>query len=412
MSASSWADSPRWNPATRMAFRFCFAFFLLYNLPFPLDIIPPIGGAFIKSWDFLVSLVARTVFGVTTAVAATGSGDRTWNYVQLLIIVAAAALVTLVWSILDRRTLAYPRLHCYLRIYVRFALAAAMISYGLSKVLVDQFPAPTLERLVQPFGDASPMGMLWTFMGTSAAYTVFTGLGELMGGLLLTMRRTTLLGALITAAVMTHVAVLNFSYDVPVKLYSCILLFHALFLIAPDLKRLVAFFTAAPERMAWWKIALRTVIVLAFVGWTFKQELDVRAQYGAGAPKSPLYGIWNVDEMTVNGVAHPPLFSDTTRWRRMIFDNPRGMSIQLMSDQRRRFGSKFDEAHHTLLLTKRDDPQFRASFHYRRVDPRTLDLIGTMNGEQIHAVMHLADTKDFTLLSRGFHWINEFPYNR
>jgi hypothetical protein len=67
------------------------------------------------------------------------------------------------------------------------------------------------------------MGLLWTFMGASAAYTIFTGLGELVGGLLLTTRRTALAGALVSAAVMTHVAVLNFCYDVPVKLFSMVL---------------------------------------------------------------------------------------------------------------------------------------------------------------------------------------------
>ncbi len=69
-----------------------------------------------------------------------------------------------------------------------------MINYGAVKVIKAQFPNPTLDRLLQPFGDASPMGLLWTFMGASESYNIFTGAGELIGGLLLTTRRTTLLG--------------------------------------------------------------------------------------------------------------------------------------------------------------------------------------------------------------------------
>src|SRR5437899_11151387 len=101
-----------------------------------------------------------------------------------------------------------------------------------------QFPPPALDRLVQPFGDASPMGLAWTFVGASPAYEIFTGTGELLGGLLLTMQRTTLLGALVAAGVMAHVVALNFCYDVPVKLFSSHLLALALWLMIPDARRL------------------------------------------------------------------------------------------------------------------------------------------------------------------------------
>src|SRR5204863_6312660 len=90
----------------------------------------------------------------------------------------------------------------------------------------------------QTFGEASPMGLLWTFMGSSTSYTVFSGLAEVIGGLLLMARRTTLLGALVCIGVMVNVVMLNFSYDVPVKLYSSHLLAMAFFLLLPDLRRL------------------------------------------------------------------------------------------------------------------------------------------------------------------------------
>ena len=45
----------------------------------------------------------------------------------------------------------------------------------------------------------------------------FIGAGKLLGGLLLTTRRTKLLGALVSFGVLGQVAMLNFSYDVPVN---------------------------------------------------------------------------------------------------------------------------------------------------------------------------------------------------
>ena len=68
---------------------------------------------------------------------------------------------------------------------------------------------------------------------------MFTGAVEVLAGLLLTTRRTTLLGALIGLAAMTHVFVLNMCFDVPVKLYSFNYLVMAIFLLAPDLPRLI-----------------------------------------------------------------------------------------------------------------------------------------------------------------------------
>lgn len=420
MSASSLVEAvpvvvevrrEEWSLATRVAFRFCFVFLLLYNIPFPLSFVPKVGEWFNKPWEWLVPIAAQSLFGVKADVLPNGSGDTTWNYVQLFLMVAMSAAATLVWSLISRAA-SYPRLHHWLRVYTRFALASIMISYGAVKVIPSQFPSPGLDRLTQPFGDASPMGLLWTFMGASVAYNVFSGLGEVVGGLLLTTRRTTLAGALLSAAVMTNVAVLNFCYDVPVKLFSSVLLFTALFLIAPDARRLLAFLFSGPDRAAWWKVGLRTAVVIGFVGYSLYGAASARKEYGDLSPRSPLRGIWNVDELTVDGVAQPPLLTNATRWRRMIFDGTRGMAIQLVSDQRNRYGIELDEAKKSFTLKKRDEPTLNALFHYTRPDPHTLVVDGTMSGKKIHATMHVDPAKELLLTSRGFHWINEYPFNR
>ena len=121
---------------------------------------------------------------------------------------------------------------------VRFTLATAMLLYGAEKVIPEQFGTPLPSDLLEPIGEGSPMHLLWTFMGTSIPYVIFTGAAEMLGGLLLAARRTTLLGALVCIGVLSNVVMLNLSYDVPVKLYSSHLLLMAVFLAAPDLRRL------------------------------------------------------------------------------------------------------------------------------------------------------------------------------
>jgi uncharacterized membrane protein YphA (DoxX/SURF4 family) len=358
------------------------------------------------------------VFGVPADILPAGSGDTTFNYVQLLCFAVLAAAVTVVWSLLDRRRVSYTRLHEWLRVYIRFALGATMVSYGAVKVIQSQFPPPSLDRLLQPFGDASPMGILWTFMGVSAAYNVFTGAGEMLGGILLMIRRTTLLGALVSTAVLANIVALNFFYDVPVKLYSLHLLAMAAFLAAPDLRRMIEFFILhRPTDLfsaKWLRIAgmvLRTAVVIVVVAFMLDRARKVRGPANTPAPRSPLYGIWNVDALTVNGVERPPLTTDAKRWRRMVFDRPQVVAIQTMDDHRQRYVLALDEKNGTMNLKKREEKS-SVSLEYLRPDPNTLIVDGIMGGEKLHATMHRAEVPAFLLTTRGFHWINEYPFNR
>jgi hypothetical protein len=41
-----------------------------------------------------------------------------------------------------------------------------------------------------------------------------------------------------------------------------------------------------------------------------------------------------------------------------------------------------------------------------------LQLDGTFGGDSLHLRLHRVDENRFLLLSRGYHWINELPFNR
>lgn len=423
------AEAPAaWSPAKRIAFRFLFSYFFLYIFPFPFDYVPyaeKIFGPYLAFWNWLIPKVGDLIHAKVTA-QPNGSGDTTYNYVQLLCYLVISAVAALVWSVLDRRRTQYAWLYRWLRVYVRFSLATAMISYGAFKVIKSQFPAPTLDRLMQPFGDASPMGLLWTFMGASKAYTFFGGFSEFVGGVLLVFRRTTLLGALVSSAVLVNIVMLNFSYDVPVKLYSTNLLLMGLFLAAPDVRRLLDLFVlnrpVAPaedpplfrrKRLHYGALALRAAFVLYVVYFSMNLSYQGAVKYGDMAPKPPLYGIWNVEELVVNGQAQPALLTDGTRWRRVVFSFPEQMGIQLMDDSRKRFNLKLDPVKHTLALTRRGDEKgWKAGFSYQQPEPRLLMLDGTFDGKQVRAKLRQVDPKKFLLMTRGFHWVNEYPFNR
>src|SRR4029077_6276056 len=232
------STSPSWSPVKRVLFRFAFSYLVLYALPFPLHRIPWAGPIITQPykdlWNWLVPWAGKHLLGINIKIRTVGSGDTTYNYVQLLCFLIIAAVTTAVWTVLDRKRPECMPQAAGLRVYIRFALAAAMLLYGAYKVTPSQFAMPFPGQLIEPFGESSPMGLLWTFMGASSGYTIFAGAAEMLSGLLLAFRRTALLGALVSIGVMSRVVALNFCYDVPVKLYSSHLLAMGVFLILPD----------------------------------------------------------------------------------------------------------------------------------------------------------------------------------
>ena len=86
------------------------------------------------------------------------------------------------------------------------------------------------------------MGLVWTYVGQSKAFSAFVGWSEVICGLLLLFRKTTLAGALLSLVVMGNVVVINMCYDVPVKLYSSMLELMALYLTLPYLNTVYRLF--------------------------------------------------------------------------------------------------------------------------------------------------------------------------
>jgi uncharacterized membrane protein YphA (DoxX/SURF4 family) len=209
----------------RFAFRSVALYLVLYNTDWALTLLPGLGWAeraWGNLWRILVPWVGRTVIRVPypIATAQTGSLDKAFDYVQLVCFVVLALLGALLWVWFDRDRSHDAVINEAIRALVRYVLAASMFTYGFSKVFHLQMPAPGPGRLMEPYGDSSPMGLLWTFMGCSAAYSFFAGAAEVTGGVLVLFRRTTTLGGLVIMAVMSNVVAMNFMFDVPVKLYS------------------------------------------------------------------------------------------------------------------------------------------------------------------------------------------------
>jgi hypothetical protein len=423
-----------WSLASRIAFRFCFVYFSLYFVftqvitslaPIPKVDIPDLSSF----WPIrqITMWVAAHIFRITQPLiySETGSGDRRFDWILLFWLLLVSAVATAIWSTFDRRRENYVSLHKWFCLVIRFGLVGQMLTYGMDKFVPLQMPFPYLTRLLEPFRNFSPMGVLWASIGASPAYEIFAGSAEMLAGILLIFPRTMLLGALICMADMVQVFVLNMTYDVPVKLLSFHLFLMALFLAAPELRRLSDFFftqrTIAPSTQPQLfqtrranQIALAAQIVfgiwlLGMNAWNARASWH---EYGGGRTKPALYGIWNIDKLSIDGQVRSPLITDYDRWRRAIFDFPERITFQRMDDSFAGYGAAIDVNSKTIALTKNSDEKWKGNLTFQRVAPDQLILDGTMDNHKIHMQLQQLDSSKFLLVSRGFHWVQDYPFNR
>ncbi|HWY02974.1 MAG TPA: hypothetical protein VNX60_04840 [Candidatus Acidoferrum sp.] len=425
---------PHWSFTSRVAFRACFIYFGLFCLAtqilgslFPIPNVDVPDPGTLPPMRQIVFWTAANVFHAKLPLVYTGSGsgDKTFDWVLAFCLLVSAAVATGIWSVLDRGRENYVTLYKWFRLFIRFALASQLIVYGMDKVIPLQMPFPFLTRLVEPFRDFSPMGVLWASVGASPAYEIFAGSAEMLGGILLIFPRTMLLGALVSLADMIQVFMLNMTYDVPVKLFAFHLILMATFLLAPDFRRLADFFvrnrTVAPSpqpelfhtrcgnRMA---LAAQIMLGVWMLGMNAYSGWSAWHTYGGGRPKSPLYGIWSVDELLIDSQARSPLLTDYDRWRRAIFDFPDTMSFQRMDDSFARYRVAINDQDKTIVFAKDGDKSWKANFTFQRTAVDRLILDGNMDSHQIHMQLQMMDRSKFVLVSRGFHWISEYPFNR
>ncbi|MCP9624355.1 DoxX family protein [Nocardia otitidiscaviarum] len=415
-------------------FRFCFVYFSLFCLfttviPFALlgllgRWVHRLGGEWaVAPADPITGWVGRTVFGVDAVLHRdSGAGDQTANWVLVFCILVVAVVAAAVWTVVDRRT-AHPRSWAWFTLFLRLCLGAVMVGFGVAKLIPTQMPGPTLAQLLQPYGDLSPASVLWLQVGGSHPYEMALGAAEVVAGLLLFVPRTAVLGALSSVLCMAQVLLLNLTFDIPEKLLSGHLLLIGLILLAPYCARLIDLFvrqrpcrplTPPPlftdvrknRKAVWFQLAVAFWVVLGgYDRWLVWQE-----QYGPDSPKSELYGIWEVREFTLDGQPTPPLTTDENRWQRLVFDDPAEATYQRMNGELVAVRAEFRPDGRVIFSD--DTIQPFATLSVERPVPDRLSLRGTLRGRPITVTLERVDLNSFTLNSRGFHWVQDYPYFR
>ena len=265
------------------------------------------------------------------------------------------------------------------------------------------------------------MLLAWNFMGHSVVMQRLNGLLEVIAGLLLLFRRTSTLGAILSAAVFSFVVMMDFSFNVPVRLLSSHLLLISVLLVLTDGRRLINVFVLnRPASAAVYsplinhpigrKLFTASLVVIAFclLYSTVAKGLDAERAFGLTAPRGPLYGVYHTDYFLRNRDTIPPSKRDSLRWKQLVIDGSawnQSSIIKFNNDNRVSYKVNADTSKRMLSFQSLTDTTEKYSFSYIIPDSTHIVLRGRWNSDSLELLMTKYDLNNFLLYREKFKWI-------
>ena len=373
-------------------------YFILFIFPFPLFGFPIIVDNFFI-W------FGQNILGLDfVKQVSTGSGDTVFDFVKLAFVLILTAIITIAFLFIKPSF--REKVTSISIIYGRFFLSCMLLSYGFAKFADGQFGLPSLFRLEQSVGEMSPMGILWTFMGSSPAYSAFAGVCQVTAGVLLLFRRTYVFGALVAFGVMTNIVVLNFCYDVPVKIFSTNLTLISLFIIHNNWSQILMFLIGKPSKInfvgfrfnkKWLQITSKVLIVLYIlvitVGMSMSRIINTEEN-----TNEKFFAVYKNEKQSTDSLALTKMIIDDG-YAQIFYKNDTVVSWDF----------KFDEKENTIFFKAADSTKTDIKLHFKPIENNKIEFLDS--GKSL-GKFSITKKEDFELLKRGFNWTSEYPYNR
>ncbi len=412
-----------WNSIEKFTFRFLFVYYFFIIFPFPFGKMPFNIGLVIfdwitKFWEITTPLFGKYILQLSSDANVTtyASSDTHFHYALLIFQPFLALVIATLWTAIDRKRKQYKKLYLYLITALRYYLAITMISYGFSKIFPSQFGIMQQTTYLTTYGDSSPMNMLWAFMSHSTNYQQFGGYLELIGGLLLLHRKTYILGAISSFGVMLNVFALNLAFNVWVKLYSGSLLLMSIVIITPELKKLVKLFvfnksvsfsSIQPyfKEKKWNRVALAIKIVFIITILISKTQDHIKRSKNVTSA-TPLFGIQNVQQFSLNKNTTLSSAKDSIRWKHLLIDKRSGIIIT-MDDKKHRFAQKIDTLKKTITFESYRDSTNNYKFNYTKTGD-LLKLSGIHRSDTLNIILKEKKKNEFKLEKERFNWVTDF----
>ena len=424
--------SSQWLFVQKLAFRFFFIYFILQvqSWSWFFSWIPGVEfllGYVNQGMDWFVETANKHIFHVREVlVPMGGSGDTSYGWAQLWLFLSLATIGSIIWTNLDLKRKNYVVLDFWLRTVVRYYIILVLLTYGISKVFMQQMGFPLISQLATPLGDLLPMRFSWLFIGYSEPYQIFSGVMEVLPALLMLYRQTLNLGIFIAFAVFLNVMMLNLCYDVPVKIFSIQMTFSCFYLLANNLNHFFNFFILnkptvldtsyhykyASKTMRWGRIIFKTIfIIFVLIIPTYETWSGFSSEQKESKPIKS--GVYEVKTFAVNNDSTAKTMPDSLKWKDMIFEKDTYGSINTKDTlfreryNRAYFSYEVDTIKNVMNFKKRQsDSTFLFSMRYEIPDSNTVKFWTKIRKDSVYIVLKKSK-RYFQLAERQFHWLSE-----
>jgi hypothetical protein len=130
------------------------------------------------------------------------------------------------------------------------------------------------------------------------------------------------------------------------------------------------------------------------------------------AQKHELYGLYEVEEFTRNGAGEEALLANKSRWRSLTVNEWGGVWVRGMDDSKSFLRAETDEKTKATTFTRAKGKGEKDVLQLTRPDEEHLLLEGKLGDDALLVKLKKLPLPAFQLTTRGYHWIQEFPYNR
>lgn len=391
-------------------------YILLIAFPFPIQYIPILNLLTTYLYDipkeWVVLFFGQKILGweEISKIKLTGSGDTTFDFAFLAFAVVASVLVAGIIFLSKGSKSEYSNFYRWALLYARYFVGLSLFSYGAIKFWNGQFPGPNIGTMEVMYGDMSPMGLAWRFFGFSDTYKFFMGISEISAGLLILFPRTKVFGALLSIGVCLNIVLVNFSFDVPVKIFSSHLLFFSILIVLPYAKSLFElfflhkpaqlekeqpYFQSKRGKIAWVIINFFFVGLISF--GTLANHLYFQLTF---VPTHPWQGFYTEFK------AESPF-----PFERLVIDD-KALSWGSESKITKYFViQKMDENGLIVFASSINEPNVN-TLEVQETSNGEVLLVLNMDNQTFKAQAKRKKKEEYPLIQRGFNLIQEYPYNR
>lgn len=273
---------------------------------------------------------------------------------------------------------------------VRWSVAFVLLIYGFAKLTHAQFTILDSE-LDKPMGHVSGFWLTWYYFGYSSVYGAVIALSQIAGAILLTFRKTTLLGACLLFPVVVNIVLVDIFYrvDLAALLMAIFVLIGLIILLLIHKQELIDLFwhqqnllfarIPSGRRFSAVKWIVRLTLILIAAGgayWT--------ANFNNRVP-TILDGTWDVV------MVEPPIASQKIPSTIFFERNRAGLCVFKFADGTyKSHNFEVDEKTRVLRIWQDRSRQGSAILeaHYK-ISPHDLSLDGKFSGSDDEVTMNL-----------------------